>query len=298
MSLVTGGAVVLCIAAAALMLGIASTSSASGAVSASGSAENSAAASAREAPSPESTNGSESGQGSELIDLTPDQIHPTAPPAPFVPPAGSPVGAAPRSGGNTGDGAGDTGGTSVNEPVTVGGQPIASAPETLNPSTLTVDQLNAEIDAAVSSHNNAAPLPGELTVKRSANEALPVVQLTGSPIVDSTDYLITNFGRDVDVFQTSTAVSMAKDTCLLDWARATLPTMNGAGKAYTTDVCGRTAAVIVGGSSVSGRDMILRALYNSSNSSLKGVVFGAPTLTYASVASNDGKAIMVVVARP
>jgi hypothetical protein len=167
-------------------------------------------------------------------------------------------------------------------------------------SNLSKEQLAAEISArnAQQAQSAAGPVqPGHAVAKRSADEALPPVKLTGAAIIDTTDGLIDNFGADLEYEQDIGHISMTKSSCLLDWAMTSLPGMAGRGEAYVTTVCGQSAAVIVGGYSVSGRDMIIRALRSPEHAPLKGVIFGAKALNYAAVASTDGEAVMIVVTR-
>jgi hypothetical protein len=167
-------------------------------------------------------------------------------------------------------------------------------------SNLSKEQLAAEIAAsdAQQAASAAGPVqPGHAIAKRSADEALPPVKLTGAAIIDTTDGLIDNFGGDLEYEQDIGQISVTKSSCLLDWAMTSLPGSAGRGEAYVTNVCGQTAAVIVGGYSVSGRDMIIRALRSPEHAPLKGVIFGAKALNYAAVASTDGEAVMIVVTR-
>lgn len=173
---------------------------------------------------------------------------------------------------------------------------IADLPE----SNLTKEQLSSEIAAREAQEAAAAagpPKPGHAMAKRSADEALPVVKLTGAAIIDTTDGLMTDFGSDLEYEQAIGKVNMTKSGCLLDWAMTTLPASAGRGEAYVTTVCGKTAAVIVGGYSVSGRDMISKAMSSQAHAPLKAVIFGTNALNYAAIASTDGEAVMIVVTR-
>jgi hypothetical protein len=145
----------------------------------------------------------------------------------------------------------------------------------------------------------SAPAIGHATEKRTTADALPTVSISpGATIVNTTDGLMDEFRFDLRTSETGVdTLTMSADRCLLHWAMATLPTRSDSASLKTEQVCGRTAAVLVGGYSTSVNDMVDRASAGDAND-VKAVLFGLSALDYASVASDDGKAVLIVVARP
>lgn len=118
---------------------------------------------------------------------------------------------------------------------------------------------------------------------------------TTEAVADTTDTTKDDFAFALGVVSGKT-VTAAKDQCLLDWATATLPTKNNVGELSVQSVCGTSAAVLVGGYGVNGRDLTGRAAEQPAFADVKGLLFGPTAVRYASVATTDNKAVLFVVA--
>lgn len=130
------------------------------------------------------------------------------------------------------------------------------------------------------------------------------VEMTGSPIVDTTDDLLEDFGLSAEfMIQVSTgktpeSITMSKDDCLLGWAREALASFDGQGVVETREVCGRVAAVFAGGFGMGSRDLLNDVLTNGESDPAYDLIFGATALDFASVSTEDSKGVLTVVARP
>jgi hypothetical protein len=139
---------------------------------------------------------------------------------------------------------------------------------------------------------------GEAGEKRSADEPLPVVKVTeGTAVVDTTAGTASLLGLLLG-YQNPDAI-LNRDDCLLDWAEAMLPTVNGATFSGVMSVCDRDAAVMYGGYSTSVRDLNLHAQNapdKTVRTALSKVLFKNDQLGYASVSTEDGRGVLLVVA--
>lgn len=144
---------------------------------------------------------------------------------------------------------------------------------------------------------------GTATAKRSADEPLPPAVITpGAEPVDTTATLIDAFASDVELSARFAGadpapVTATADPCLLDWALERLPDTAGTSSVGAEEVCGGPAAVIAGGFTTSGRDLLLRAEAGNEHAPLRDVLYGTSQLRYASVATPDSYAVLIVVAR-
>jgi len=138
---------------------------------------------------------------------------------------------------------------------------------------------------------------GEATDKRSADEPLPVLRVNAeSTVIDTTVGTHSLLGLLLEAENPN--VTLVADACLLDWATAELPTLTGAFSGVMS-VCGRDAAVVYGGYSTSVTDLALHAQYapdKKERAALSDVVYKNERLGYASVATDDGKGVLMVVA--
>jgi hypothetical protein len=143
---------------------------------------------------------------------------------------------------------------------------------------------------------------GQATEKRSADEPLPIVSIPENTdkaaILDTTAETSSQLSLVLE--SANPGVKVTPDSCLLDWARTTLLTSDGdTFSGVRGDVCGRDAAVMFGGYSTSVYDLGLHAQYTPEEKTrvaLGKVLLKNDMLSYASVATADGKAVMMVVA--
>jgi hypothetical protein len=147
-------------------------------------------------------------------------------------------------------------------------------------------------------NGNLIIAPGMAEEKRGADQPLPVVALKDQvEILDTTGSTAGLLGMLLE--PKNSGVGISNDDCLLDWAKTTLPTVKGAAFSGVMDVCGREAAVMYGGYSTSVRDLNLHALYapdKAERKALSKVLFKNDRLGYASIATKDGKGILLVAA--
>ncbi|KQO98710.1 hypothetical protein [Leifsonia sp. Leaf264] len=141
--------------------------------------------------------------------------------------------------------------------------------------------------------------PGEANQKRWVDEPIPAAGFDdGIGIVDSTSYTFTNFqvaasavsGADVN------SVTVEADTCLAGWAAKTLPERNHTASIGVEEVCGRDAIVLVGGYSVTNNDLMAHAIDGKEKDVLAPVLKSDTRFAYASVATTDGRGILIVAA--
>ncbi|WP_185204236.1 hypothetical protein [Glaciihabitans sp. INWT7] len=151
---------------------------------------------------------------------------------------------------------------------------------------------------------SGSPEPGHASVSIENDASLPLAEVGGSPIVDTSNGLSRDFGFDVQYLGSTVlpsepaAVAVHLDACFLEWAKTTLAASNGLSGTHAETVCGRDAAVIIGGYGVEGRDLIGRAVDGFGTSPTAPILFGHEALAYASAATSDGKGIIIVVGTP
>lgn len=147
----------------------------------------------------------------------------------------------------------------------------------------------------------APEVPGAASVQSQLVEK--EVDLTESKIVDTTDAQMEFFGYDteyailVDTDKNSDPITMHADRCLADWARDQLPTLDGKHFIGMHRACDKEVAVLAGGYGMTGRDLLSYALFDDSGAQMKEMLFTASDLSYASVATEDNRAVLVVVAK-
>ncbi|MCI4659540.1 hypothetical protein [Cryobacterium zhongshanensis] len=147
--------------------------------------------------------------------------------------------------------------------------------------------------------NGDAIIPaGQADEKRSADEPLPVAEVkAGTMVLDTTAVTAPLLGLLTATKNTNATLN--PDACLLDWAKTTLPTVVGTAFSGVKNVCGREAAVMYGGYSTSVHDLNLHAQYapdEAERAALRKVLFETDHLGYASVATDDGHAVLMVAA--
>ncbi|WP_159600077.1 hypothetical protein [Agromyces humi] len=198
--------------------------------------------------------------------------------------------------------------------VTAGG---AITWNTLQPSAEEVEQsritaVNAADDWA-SLPRDAAGVPiGEPAIStelpvggaeevRFATDWLPPARVgAGVKIVDTTDVtlptmqlLLADQGA-----QTPGESNVESDPCLADWGKSKLATSDGVSGTVVEEACGRQAIVTVGGYSVGPRDLHTRTFLSSTTeaAAMVAAVSGTGKFGYASVATDDARAVVVVLA--
>ncbi|ROR76118.1 hypothetical protein SAMN06295974_3734 [Plantibacter flavus] len=138
--------------------------------------------------------------------------------------------------------------------------------------------------------------PGLAEEKRSADQPLPSVKISdGIGVLDTTADTAGTLQLLLEA--NNPGVKIGSDACLLDWAATQLPASTDAFSGVL-EVCGRKAAVMYGGYSTSVRDLNLHALYapeEKERTALGKVLFKNDRLAYASVATGDGKGVLLVV---
>ncbi|MCW2853535.1 MAG: hypothetical protein JWM84_3199, partial [Nocardioides sp.] len=90
-------------------------------------------------------------------------------------------------------------------------------------------------------------------------------------------------------------VKATKDVCLLDWAMTALPAADGTWRVESQTVCGREAAVLIGGPGSTNFNLLGGAL---DDPALNKILMNAESLDYASVGASDGNAVLFIAARP
>jgi hypothetical protein len=128
---------------------------------------------------------------------------------------------------------------------------------------------------------------------------LPDAAVTGA-ILDTTDSMIELFAWNASTMNQIdhgefVNVTATKDECLLDWAMTALPAADGTWRIASETVCGRDAAVLVGGAGSTNFNLLGSALESPA---MKKILLNAGSLAYASVGTSDGSAVLFVAARP
>jgi hypothetical protein len=139
---------------------------------------------------------------------------------------------------------------------------------------------------------------GTAEEKRSANEPLPVVKVTAdAKVLDTTVATASLLALLLEAEHPG--VVLDQDDCLLDWAKVELPQVTGAAFVGVLTVCERDAVVMYGGYSTSVHDLNLHAQFapeEKERTALSKVLYKNDRLGYASVATDDGRGVLLIAA--
>jgi hypothetical protein len=188
--------------------------------------------------------------------------------------------------------------------------PVAQSSPARTATPRTLSTPFAQADAPAGSYNpnggvsngvapTQAVVPGTAQSSRSSVDAPPRAVFTSSAtVIDTTARTMSGFELDVSAVPKSSSgapVIATENTCLASYAARALPILRSS-YIKSAEICGHRVAAIAGGYSTTERDLLSHAAFNPKDSALRPLIFGSPSLSYASVASSDGKAVMVLVA--